>query len=593
MSGGTPLLSGILTLGFGLGVYAYFLILVGSLGWLRPGIVLLFLALCLTFSWRRGMKVFRWLKDVMQSFWNTSGVFSQFCQLSLIGTFFFTVLFCFLPEIANDALGIHLYVAKLFVKNASISPSFYDLFSYRPLLMSAMYSTGLLFQNVAIAKFFHWVCGVLLVGTLAIKVMEVTQSKKIALFLGLMLWLTPTLMNQITTTYIDAGVSFFIFLGYCVVMDCFDDLKPSNFFYGGLLIGLAVAIRSLALGAFFSVIVMLGFRLFQRDLKMRVTIAGMCFALGVLLTSAYWFLRDWVYTGNPVYPYLGSLFGNEELSFLTSLYFHKLGLPKSPASFLMIPWSITFKPQYFDYHHWVGPFYLSVLPVVLYAAIQFKEARRHLQFVLFFIIFWYFTGQVVRYLLPALPVYLLAAAIGLRELSVRFLQEARRNFLAKTVSCLAITSLLCLTGYHFRYQFAPVLRVWSSTEYLQKMERTIPIVEWVNKNLPQNAKILNFGEAHLFYFEREMILDVEFRLRTHYDQKSSPAAMAVFLREKGITHILDTTEIHTQDILENSKDHYRPIELLLSDRRFTQPLISIQSLNVIDRRCQYILYKLV
>ena len=402
LRGGTPLFSGFLKLGLGLGVFASFLTFAGTFGWLKPEAVLCFLGVALMCGWRKGMGVFKWLNDLWHFLWESEDFFSRICQISLIGTIIFTAIFCFLPEISNDALAIQLYCAKIFAKKTSISPSFYAIDSYRPLLMSVLYSTGLLFQNVAISKLFHWFCGVLLVGALAVRVEESTGNKRLALFSCLMLWLTPTLMNQITTTYIDAGVSLFIFLGYAVLADNFGNPKPTNFFFGGVLIGLAVAIRPLSLGAAFPVLTMISLGLFRNDVRRQLIFCGFLFALGVLLTSLYWFLRDWIYTGNPVYPLLGSLFGTEDYAQLSSIYFHGMGLPRSLGSFLCIPLDITFKPQYFDYHHWVGPIYLCALPLFLYAAVKIKEARSHFKFVLFFTVFWYFTGQNVRYLLPAL-----------------------------------------------------------------------------------------------------------------------------------------------------------------------------------------------
>lgn len=583
-----------MTLALGLGVYAYFLILVGTLGWLKLEAVFCFFVLFLIPRWRTGMGVFPRLKDVLRFFGEPRDVFSRICQFSIIGTFVLTALFCFLPEIANDALAIQLYVAKLFVKNASVSPSFYDLASYRPLLMSVLYATGLLFQNVAIAKLFHWFCGALLVGALAIKVDEVSKSRKLALFFGLMLWLTPTLMNQITTTYIDAGVSLFVFLGFCLLIDGFEDLKRSNFFYGGLLLGLAVAIRTLSLGAVFAVAVMLGLRLFGCGTKKKVMIAGGCFGLGVLMTSAYWFLRDWIYTGNPVYPYLGKLFGTEDLSFFSSIYFYGMGLPRSISSFLMIPWDITFKPQYFDYHHWVGPFYLAVLPFAGYAAVKIKKARPYLLFTFLFTTFWYFTGQNVRYLLPTLPVYLVAAAMGASGILIHFRQSRWGSRLAKIVACLAITSLLSLTAYHFRFQFIPFLGGWSSKIYLEKMERTAPITRWINQNLPWNTKILLLDEVHLFYFNRDVALGADWDIRTHYSKQRTPAALATALKDGGITHILDAIPIDAQGSqVAAPESAIHPIDLLLKDAMRTRLERVVDSENVLGGRFRYRLYLLV
>lgn len=582
-------LSGILKIVLGLAVFAYFLIFMSMWGALKPSAVLIFILFFLIIRWEKGKEVFNWLKDGFNFFWSDRSIFGRICQFSLLITLFFTAILCFLPEISNDALGIHLYLAKRFMIKASLAPFFYDIISYRPLLMSVLYASGLFLQNVAISKLFHWFSGGLLVSAAAIKIYEATQNKKMTLFLSLMLWLTPTLMNQVTTTYIDAGASLFIFVGYCVFQEAYENWKPKPFFYAGLFIGVAVAIRYLSLNAYFAMIILLGLKFFQYGFKVRAVLAAFYLSLGVALTSAYWFLRAWIATGNPVYPYLGPLFGTENFEFLDSLYFHYMGLPKSMTSFLMLTWNVTFKPQYFDYHHWVGPFYLIVLPFFLYTAIKINKARTHVLFVFFSVVFWYFTGQNVRYLLPTMPVYLIAAAIGMNDSSKQLLQNGLWQMLTKTAACAMIAFLLLLTAYHFRYQFMPLFGIWSMQEYLQKMERSVPIADWVNKNLPQKAKILSIGEPHLFYFDREAIMDVDFNIRTHYKNQNSPSAIALLLMENGITHILDAREIRNLNLSENT---LRPIDLLLNDKNYTEAVVSITSLNVLDRKHQYVLYKL-
>ena len=79
--------------------------------------------------------------------------------------------------------------------------------------MSVLYAIGILFKNATIAKLLHWFCGILLISATAIKIQQAVENKRITLFLSLMLWLTPALINQVATNYIDAGVSLFIFIG--------------------------------------------------------------------------------------------------------------------------------------------------------------------------------------------------------------------------------------------------------------------------------------------------------------------------------------------------------------------------------------------
>jgi hypothetical protein len=261
----------------------------------------------------------------------------------------------------------------------------------------------------------------------------------------------------------------------------------------------------------------------------------------------------------------------------------------------MIPWDITLKPQYFDYHHWIGPFYLIVLPFVGYAAIKIKAARVPLQFVLFFTAFWYFTAQNVRYLLPVLPVYLLAGSMGLTlALSRTFMERKWVWFASRSLAYLVIFFLLALTARHFRFQFLPCLGIWSKDLYLKKLERTIPAAEWVNNKLPGDAKILMCGgEYHLYYFERSVIQEEDFDLRSHYRNQRSPEGMAAILKGRGVFYILDAAVLRDRMLPAGSPKELRPIDLLLRDRRFTQPLTSLPSSNVLGERYQYVLYELV
>jgi hypothetical protein len=586
---------GFYKLGLGLGLFAYFLVAAGAIGSLNQLSVWIFIALCWTCGWKTLPDLVGWAKIFSNSLYDCGGRFAAAVKWTLAISVFFTGLFCFLPEISNDALAIHLHLAKLFARHASVEPLYYDMFSYRPLLMSVLYSVGILFQNVAIAKLFHWLTGLLLISVLWVQIFESTQRKNLALFFALMLWLTPTLMNQITTTYLDAAVTLFIFLGVRLALNDFETLKPSNFFYGGLFIGLAVSARSLALGAFFAVLIMLAVHMLRRKDKSRaIMMSALWVTVGVTLSSMYWFIRDWIHTGNPCYPYLGSLFGTEEYNFFSSIYFHGMGLPRSLGSFLCLPFDITFRPQYFDYHHWVGPFYLSVFPFAAYAAFKVKNARRHLLFVFLLTVFWYFTGQDVRYLLPALPFYLIAAAMGLNALSLPFFGRGWGSIISKTIASVAIASLLSLTAYHFRYQFMPVLRIWSSEQYLKKMERIVPAAEWINTNLPVNATILLLGEVHLYYFDRKMIPAEDFDLRTHFLRVKSPADLVMLLKEKGLTHILDASNIiKSQPGYSPPSSENSPLRTVLLDSRFSKKTFSVSSANIVGLRRHYDLYELV
>ena len=332
-----PLFKGILFLGLGLIVFAHILLFTALAGYLKPVVPIAFFLIILLCKWKQIPDFFKWGIDLFDLLKAHGSTFQLICLWTLSGGLILTALVCFFPEIANDALAIQLYLAKLFVRNHSFTPSYFDIASYRPLLMSVLFSSGLLFKNVAISKLLHWVCGVMLVVALMVKVHEDTRSKVLMLFLGLMLFLTPTLINQIATTYIDAGVSLLVFLAYCLTVKENDTLDSARFFYAGLFLGAAVGMRYLALGAYFSIMLILAIRFLLERPKKKIFIAAFIFSVGMLLTSGYWFARAWIYTGNPVYPYLGALFGKEDYALFSKIYFYGMGLPRSIWTFLGLP----------------------------------------------------------------------------------------------------------------------------------------------------------------------------------------------------------------------------------------------------------------
>src|SRR3989338_1208276 len=587
-----PILKGIMTMACGLGFYAYYLVFFGSFGLLKPVIVILFIAASLMLGWRQLPNLMGGIKDLsrfMGTIWKAS---NRFLQIFSFAAILLTALLCFLPEIANDSVALQLYVSKLFAKHASISPQIYDLVSFRPLLINVLYASGMLFKNVAIAKLFHWICGLLLFLALIVKIDEVTQNKKLSLFFGFMFWLTPTLINQIATTYIDAGISLFVFLEFCLLIKEPKKSNRSDFFYAGLFIGIAIAIRYLALAAFFAGAVVIGIRMLNRTDKMSAIKGMLYFATGTFISSAYWFARGWIYSGNPIFPYFGSWFGQEDPGFFFSMYYHAQGLPRSIGSFLSLPWNLTFRPHFFDYHHWLGPVYLLMLPVAIYAAAKIKSARYCLLFTFLFTIFWYFTGQIVRYLLPIFPIYLMASAIGVSELAKTINSKNLLKTAGKSAAYGLTVFMLCLTGYHFRYQYPALCGIWNEGEYLNKMERTIPIAEWINAKLPEDSKILVLDEVHLYYFNLTVVLEPDFEFRTHYQKLDSPQSIAATLKKYGFTHILEKKEITISKESGGAGLPKRPIDQVLNNPNICKPVVSIQSSNIVESKQLYVLYGL-
>src|SRR5262249_14721245 len=154
-----------------------------------------------------------------------------------------------------------------------------------------------------------------------------------------------------------------------------------------------------------------------------------------------WLLRNLYYMRNPLFPYFqatfGRLFGYGAWgpAEFEGIYDDaaRYGTGKDLGALLLLPWNMVV--------HWreVGGWMTSPLAIVVpLAAFVAGVARSRigapLAIGLAHVLFWFFTSQEMRYLLPALPMLSLAAGGALDALLARF---GRRLVTAVGIAALA------------------------------------------------------------------------------------------------------------------------------------------------------------
>lgn len=154
-----------------------------------------------------------------------------------------------------------------------------------------------------------------------------------------------------------------------------------------------------------------------------------------MILGGAWYVRNWLWTGNPFYPLARGVFGGGDWSEQSALVYmshvHTKGMPMDGANwfarlaeFLSTPWNATFNFGYFESHIF-GPLPLMALillagwlaipghgPGCLIRSGRWRDAGRPawFAFVLFFSwVFWFLTYQSNRMLLGVLAMELAAA----------------------------------------------------------------------------------------------------------------------------------------------------------------------------------------
>jgi hypothetical protein len=299
--------------------------------------------------------------------------------------------------------------------------------------------------------------------------------------------------------YADLPLAAYFTVGGCLL---FHQLRrrAETTVLAGLVLGLAASIKlqghviAACLGAGFAAVTMAG----RRDLwpaARRLALVGLLIAL----VCGGWWLRSWIHTGSPAYPFfvrnhpeVGAILRQDG----TYGRGHDLG------AFLKIPWHMLVgPPEAFADPFVFGPAGLLLLAAGAAAAVRTRRGPpREIVFLLCslapYLLFWFFTSQVMRYLVSLLPL----AAVLFLWLLVRAGAARRVPLAAALVLAVLPFNSVRLASRVFR---TPILPVVTRAERQQALAAVLPYyyaVREVNRLAqPGDRTYLMFCEDCKYY----------------------------------------------------------------------------------------------
>lgn len=514
----------------GLGVLSTAVLLLGLAGLLKPAFLWLLLLVPAMLAWRGFKGDFSFLRRGFSEGLSSGAPAARVSALLSLAILAAVIAGVLSPETANDSLCYHLHLPKLFLKMGRVGFIPYEFNSLFPFFMEMLYTLGLGIQGVELAKFLHFATGLLAAGGVWITARHL-KAGWAAGAAALIFLTTPGLVNQLGTTYVEGGQACYTILSLYALLRWSETRESKWLLLAGVFSGWLLGIKYLGL------IPILGFLTFlvwesRRGSEAPLVRSAAVFLAAVAAVSGYWYVRSWVELGNPVYPYFYSVFGAGD----PTIHYDDIGVPKTLLSLLAVPWTITMHPEKFEgFGVQLGPAYLALLPAA-YAYGWKKNPRLGFlsMFSIFYLICWFFLGQSLRFLMPLLPVLAVILASGLKRMEEEGLAAPIKIILA-----LIFTLHAGLAFYHYRGDFRVALGLESRDEYLMRRERTYPAARFVNANLEPGAKILAADEAHLFYFNREIIRESVYATRSRY-AVGAGSLDEVFgrLKKDGFTHLL-------------------------------------------------------
>lgn len=487
----------------------------------------------------------------------SSIIFGIFLGVAAILVALFALLGAMAPPTAGDAMCYHLQLPKVFLSRHSLEYLPYSDNSTYPLLMEMLYLWGLSVSGGTLAQMMHWTMGILFAGATVVLARNFL-GKHLAWLTGATALFVPGLTNEMTSPLNDVALALFTTLTTSAFFCALRTRQLRWYLVSGAMFGFSLGVKYLALVFGLALLVPVLFQLLWNVKKAllalkswrRVDLLGNVFArnksgkrekdldapfpwsdmfglrvtlfqgviIGFVVSTVVgggWYARSFHHTGNPVYPFFVSWFGEGKSDALPE---RKVPLKPTVSDIMIAPWQLTMFPERFGGRaHQLGPLFLAFLPGCFMIRINSSLARLMIISAVY-LTAWYLLRQNVRFLLPIVS---MLCVLVIRVFSeVRKIEMLPRALTVGCVSLLAVFSV-AVSFHRVRDQAAVVMGMEKKEQYLERTEPSYRIAQYVNTHLPVSALVLS-QDYRSFYFHRDIVRENLYRRSTNYHQSKTP-----------------------------------------------------------------------
>ncbi len=547
-----PLEFSLFALAIGLGVFTYLLIGFGLIGIFSSWAVNLMIGGMFFFTYREIREVVQETKTKFQSL--------IVSKMSLLETALILVLFIqlvfnlvgalVLPS-SWDGLGQHLAIAKEWVRHQRLDwVPYIDIGRHlEPFNIPVLYGMALLVKDAILAKLIHFAFGVLTavaVYTLGRRYL----SHQMGLLAGTIFYTVPIVGWESTTALVDLGFAFYAILAVYALINWVVSGRRGWLVISAVMSGLSLGSHNAGFVplAILSLGILLSGWPFNRG-KLVMAFKGLIlFVAGAGLIGCFWYLRHFIFTGESIFGFLYTFFWSFKHLF-RQLFSVITGTPALASSFrlrplapyLLLPWNITVYPGKFHGLGAIGFSFLIFLPFLVFTRIW---ENRSLRFILYYsgvyFVFWAVFAADKHYLVPLLPLFsiLTAYVVGEFSRSGRVLKGGLFTLLILTfVFQMIYQAPEGLDKVHQRFLVFAGLK--SQEDYILENEETYPVYNWINENLPSQAKIFVVNDLRAFYCDRSYVTAIiEGKKSLNYSSLQNGLELLAKFKQAHITHVV-------------------------------------------------------
>jgi len=564
-----------LAVALGMGLLAYLMLAIGLLGLLRAWLALAVIGLLAALGWRDMLMLPRRLGALLatRTTWRWHALLPV---LFFLAAGLLTLIGALAPAADSDYDGLvyHLTIPKVYLREGAIHRIPWLSHSNFPFTLEMLYLLGLLLRDETLAKLFHFGCGWLTVCAVFAFGRRWWSAR--AGWLGAAIFAAIPLVGwQMMSSYNELAFALCAFLVMCAVARWLEGRATGKamgwLWLAAIMCGLALGVKILAAVVLLFAVAALGWAMCRSAERRRRACQILAFVAIAAAVASPWYIKSYLWTGNPVYPFLYGVFDGRywsaERARLYTEAQQAFGLGRGPLAFLALPWNLTMRPRWFFdqpqalrfFNVFVmvfGPLLLALLPTLLLTGPIGGPGRLALWFALLYTAIWFGLTQNGRYLIPMLPGLAVCAGLAASRL-------LERRATASAVAAALVLGLV--SGLYPSFALAaPAARVALGLErrsaYLARTSRLYPMFQAINRAAPPDARIFVLGEEpRCFYLDRDFLLGNHAELFSAQDL-AGPEAFLRALRHMGVTHLL----LHSSTV-RDMRARSGAVETLLAD----------------------------
>ena len=482
-----------------------------------------------------------------------------------------TILQTLTPPWDADGLIYHLRVPMIWLKNNTLVrlPGFWE--ANYPMTVELIYTLGLAFGSDSFSKLLHLVFAVIMLAGTYGFTRRFSKSD--------FAWIAPTILLGIpiiplwaSSSYSDMGWVVFEFLSIFALILWHQSGDRNYLILGGLFIGWGMGSKYPALAAFGVYFAWIVWQSRSTGIKQMFMNCAL-FGLAAILVCSPWYLKNWFWFQNPVYPLpIGDLFASARKDNLWMAYMlDGFGTGNKIQDLILIPWNLFASRDRFSTFagniEIPSPLFLLAF---LFPFITKTQVMSNLAFLaLLRYLLWMSGVQQTRLLLPLFPVLSILAG----EVLISLAKKRRLAYIGRVIIFGLIGGMLTATLIYTVLLFLKtrplgiLIGYETKSQFLSRLVDNYPATSFIQNTLSPDTRVMMMWDGRGYYCDDRCMPDSDHTQWTEII-RSHPnvSAVAHELRRAGVTHLM-LSGSDADFILQHDPtgDHMKAIQFFLDE----------------------------